>query len=254
MSTPVFAYHALSTWNNAPGAVNNPRGVQVAKTPEQDTAALINSCKAKGVDGVLLWNRYGFDDNGEMNLGGVDRARNHPDHRVRLWADESQTINQHAALMAAGLAVIEYLPCVPLAWQSLAADELVRRTRAILPWAVLSALVCLDNSGGKSASSADWLVRSTISRDGPTVGCEPTAHVGTPWASERLAFSVISHALWNVRADSWYPKSLPHPEYVLCVGSGDNLQTAQMHYARGAVPCITLDKPWGANDVRGGSK
>ena len=255
--TKVYAYHALSTWSHANPAANPPRGIPTGKTAQQDIAALAVKAKEKGCDGVILWNRFGFDLNGDMNLDGVMACHNHTSPQVRAWASQTEQTRAYITLEDAGLDCIEYFPCVPQSWQPLTTNEIAKRTdqcfSAVYYYKTLTGRkprVCIDNSGGKGATSADWIVRETLRRRGIEVGCEPTAHVGTPWVNPD-GFSVISGSLWNHRA-GWYPSPVPHVEHVLCVGECDTLEFARMQYRRGAVPCITLDKPWNADDVRSG--
>jgi len=255
--TKVFAYHALST-----GGANakTPRGLMVEKEPFDDATALAAACKAKGVDGVLLWNFDGFDDNGDMPIDGVVRCHTHEDPRVRKWGAQTERLKYLMALDAAGIDWIWYTGFVPIAWSGLTVEQVAQNVRTIFDWLFAyqrtvnpenPVKLAIDNSGGKSADSTDWLVRDALRRRRVNVGCEPTAHVGTPWVNY-AAFSVITASLWSKRG-GWYPPpgTLNHTEYVLCVGPEfDNAETARMHYQRGAVPCITLDKPWGAADVR----
>lgn len=251
--TKVYGYHALST-----GGQPQTRGLIVASTPALDVQNLIQKATAKGVDGVLLWNMDGFEANGDMPIDGVLRCHSHPDSRVRAWGAQQARQEYLLALDGAGIEWVWYCGFVPIAWNEWTVTAIDDAIQRIFDWLFAYQRIsnnrpvrlCIDNSGGKGPSSADWVVREILRRRGFTVGCEPTAHVGTPWVNPD-AFSVISGSSWNTRS-GWYPSPVPHTEHVLCVDAFDRLDFARMQYQRGAVPCITLDKPWSAADVRRG--
>lgn len=271
-ANPVWGFHALCTWDNKPGAKNNPRGLPPLGPGGMRELAekVIAGAVEDGLQGIVWWMPHGYTDSGgqlRLDAWTALKAAADKDPRLAPYAVEADWINLLKECDANGLDKIVYVGGMPPEWNTLATPEVMRRVQDNFSWAVKyvrasnnDLKICIDDSNAATTGSRLWFVVLALRGLDPQgrikVGCEPSARVGSAWltpgAREIGAFSVITAQLqtvaaWSTNRDGlgWYPVTDsstgryagPGTEYVLCVGPAfDKITVRETQSNRGSVP------------------